>query len=184
MPAVDPKKIRLVAEGIVGPLAAGPATFGVLPEGLSYETPDRQVRRLLRSEPCLFLGPPARSKLLLVAAILDRSERADDPVREIAVVSVADLAGTWPTGLEDATTRFPAKDVELGRPEIIALEKGTVVFRLSEEKGAAEGSPLPHATPAIAVGRERGGRKRRAVVLVRGTRTLEPAYYDDGSGLS
>jgi hypothetical protein len=174
MAVVDPSQIRAAAERLLGPLAPGPGTFGILPEGLVYETPERAIRRLVRSEPCLFLGPPARSKLLMVAAILERSEAADGAVREFASINVTELGGVWPIGLEDAFTRFPAKEVEPARPELLALAAGTVICRLGETKTAV----LSHATPAVAVGRERGGRARRALILVRGTRTHEPAYLE------
>src|SRR5581483_9499557 len=112
MSVLDPRAIRAAASEKLGPLVDAPATWGVLPEGIVVETADRAKHRLARSEPCLFLGPPRRSKLL------------------IAFVNVAELAGLWPVGLEDAVARFPAGSVTRERPEVLALPAGTIVWRL------------------------------------------------------
>jgi len=175
MGVVDPGKICAKAEQELGPLVEGPATWGVLPEGAQIELKDRSKQRLARSEPCLFLGPPRRSKLVLAVAILDPSELALDPVRLYATISIAELAGLWMSGLEDAVSRFPPGSVARDRPELLVLREGSLVWRLGE-KGA---TGLPRFMPAIAIGREVAPPARRAIVLVRATRQLDPAYFQD-----
>jgi len=181
MSVLDPRAIRAAASEKLGPLVDAPATWGVLPEGIVVETADRAKHRLARSEPCLFLGPPRRSKLLIACAILDPSEIAEEPVRLFAFVNVAELAGLWPVGLEDAVARFPAGSVTRERPEVLALPAGTIVWRLGEvdpEKKTPVATALPRALAAVAVGRETAT-GRRAVVLVRAVKALDAAYFEE-----
>lgn len=188
MGLLDPSVIRAAAQDKLGPLVDGPATWGVLPEGVTVETAERQKVLLTRSEPCLFLGPPRRSKLVLAVAILDPSEIAEDPVRLYAMVNVADLAGLWAVGLEDAVSRFPKAWVKRERPEVLVLPMGTVIWTFAQEKKEGTfketGTGLSRAMAAISIGREAKTPGRRAIVLVRAIKALEPAYYDDGTASS
>jgi hypothetical protein len=171
MATLDTDAIRAQATKRLGRLSDGPLTFGVLHEGMVVDEGGKP-HRLARSEPCLFLGPPARSKLLIAAAILDPSDLAPDPVRAFVTVPIGSFGGVWPSGLEDAVSRFPAA-VERERPELLALVAGTAVHPLGEKT-----TRLTRPFPAVLVGRERGARGRRAIVLVRGTKRLSPGYLD------
>jgi hypothetical protein len=137
---------------------------------MSVERVDRTQLRLVRSEPTLFLGPPQRSKLVIVCAILDAAEDAEKPVREFVTVNVRDFLGVWPMGLQDAVTRFP-RGVRSCPPRLAALAKDTIVSKLTKGKPVT----LEVATPAYVVG-EKGG--RRAAVLVRGSKT-EAVFVED-----